>query len=240
MGLLKTLRAGILAGGVAVSVVFAQGAMAQDINAAYFNWFAHTDGVKGGYIAGGVWNDLSKAPITGSNGAWTLGNNMSLCADNRATGTAADIAYWCTDKKYVEMLTYENKTVVAGAPSKWNFKGCFGPATGMSGHKVSAFVKILSENYADTYAFQSSDAACWDFSLDILGDVTVQAQRGFIVEGLSSDPTVDEAGSIVAYEGRTSAPGFAPREEGIPTLPFGGLLGLIALMGWMGWRRKAL
>lgn len=234
----KSLRTGILAGCAFLMAGFGQTVLAQDINSAYFNWFGHTDGVKGNYISGGVWNDLTKAPITGSNGAWTLGPNFSLCGDNRATGTAADITYWCTDKKYVEMLTYENQTVAAGAPSKWNFKGCFGPATGMTGLKVSAFVKILSSNYADTYAFQSSDAACWDFSLDILGDVTVQAQRGFIVEGLNSDPTVDAAGSIIAYEGTTVAPGFSQFAPGIPALPLGGLLGLIALVGWMGMRRR--
>ena len=232
------LRTIVVALGATFAAAVVQVGMAQDINSAYFNWFNHTDGVKGGYISGQVWNDLAKAPISGSNGAWTLGPNTSLCADNRATGTPADITYWCTDKKYVEMLTYENQTVPAGDPSKWNFKGCFGPATGMSGLKVSAFVKILSSNYLDTYAFQSSDAACWDFSLDILGDVTVQAQRGFIVEGLNSDPTVDAAGSIVAYEGATVAPGFAQFAPGIPALPIGGLLGLIALVGWMGMRRR--
>ena len=102
----KSLRTGILAGCALLMAGFGQTVLAQDINSAYFNWFGHTDGVKGSYISGGVWSDLTKAPITGSNGAWTLGPNFSLCGDNRATGTAADITYWCTDKKYVEMLTY--------------------------------------------------------------------------------------------------------------------------------------
>ena len=231
---------GVLLAGAAIS--FCQIGAAQSLDAnGYWYWWTLVDGAKGAVQGDGngqVWTDRTKAPATGSDGAWTLAPNTSLCQDNLDLNDAGGITYWCTDKKWVKMKTYETTTVAAGAPSKATFSGCFGPATGMSGHTVSAFLSILAADYSATYANDESSAACWDLEFDIAGDVPVIVQKGYIVEGPNADPRDGAPGSIIAYEGVTVAPGFAQFAPGIPALPLGGLLGLIALVGWMGMRRR--
>lgn len=237
MGVAKNIGRACMALMASSVILFSQTTLAQNVNSAYWQWWELTGGAKGNFVSNGVWNDLAKAPITGSNGAWTLKPNTSLCQDNIDSNDAGGITYWCTDKKWVEMKTYEQTTVTAGAPSKATFNGCFGPATGMTSSTVSAFVWIGSTTYQQ-FAFESSSSACWNFELDILGDVDVIVQKGFIVDGPNADPRDGDPGSIIAYEGATVAPGYSQFAPGIPALPLGGLLGLIALVGWMGMRRR--
>ena len=225
---------------VAASMLASGAVSATTLNGGYFNWFAYTGGSAGGYISGSVWGNIPLAPAVQNGNQVTLGVNTSLCADQT---DASGVTYWCTDKKWVEMLTYENTTVPAGASSVASFSGCFGNST-FTKHTVKAFVKILSENYADTYAQDySADGACWDISFDILGDATVQVQKGFQVLGPNADaanPVDGDDGAVVAYIGATVNPDQQSEgPEGIPVLPLWALFGLAGLIGLMGFRRKA-
>ena len=225
---------------VAASMLVSSAVSATTINGAYWNWFNLVDGAAGGFVDGGVWNELPKAPVSQSGDSVTLAVNTSLCQDGLDAADSGAITYWCDDKKWVEMLTYETVLVPAGAPSVATFTGCFGDST-MTANSAKAFVKILAEDYSATYAQEfSEDAACWDISFDILGDAAVQVQKGFQVLGPNADPRVGAAGAVTAYIGATSNPDAAAGgPEGIPVLPLWALFGLAGLIGLMGLRRKA-
>ena len=227
---------------VTASMLVSSAVSATTLNGAYWNWFDLAGGAPGGYVSGGVWTDLSKAPVSQAGDRVSLAVNTSLCQDNLDSGDAGGITYWCDDKKWVEMLTYETVLVPAGDPSVATFSGCFGDSD-MPGNTAKAFVKILAEDYSATYAEEfSADAACWDISFDILGDAAVQVQKGFQVLGPNADPRDGDAGAIVAYIGATQNPDSSSAvtdPTGIPVLPLWALFGLAGLIGLMGLRRKA-
>ena len=226
-----------------VSLMASSTVSATTLNGAYWNWFNLANGAAGGFVDGGVWADLSKASAVQAGDQISLTVNTSLCQDALTNNDAGAITYWCDEKKWVEMLTYENTLVAAGAPSVTTFQGCFGNSA-MPDNTVKAFVKVLAADFSQIYAEEfSDDAACWNISFDILGDVAVNVQKGFQVLGPNADPRDGDPGSITAYLGATVNPDNSPTTsadpDAIPALPLWALFGLAGVVGLMGLRRKA-
>ncbi len=230
--MLKSYSRGLVAG---AALVLSQMAGATTLNAAYFNVFNLGEGGPGDYQFGDVWGSLELAPAIQIGTTVALAPNTSLCGDN--IGGDGE-AYWCTEGKWVEMLTYEQTEVPAGDFSRATFTGCFTNDELPAATTVSAFVKILGTDYS-LYAEDFQSSACWDISFDILGDVPVIVQKGFQVWGPNADPRDGDPGSVTALMGITELTQnsqFDP--NAIPALPLGGLFGLIGLVAWLGLRRK--
>ena len=49
---------------VTASMLVSSAVSATTLNGAYWNWFELAGGSPGGYVSGGVWTDLSKAPVS--------------------------------------------------------------------------------------------------------------------------------------------------------------------------------
>ena len=230
---------------VAASMLVSSTVAATTIGSAYWQWWTIVDGGQGvgqGPEYGAVWDTPATAPFSQTGNQVSLAVNTSLCQDNLNSGDAGGITYWCDDKKWVRMQTYENVSVPAGDPSVATFSGCFGNST-MTGNTVKAFLKILAPNYSQTYAeVFSGDAECWDHSFELDGSA-VNVQKGFEVLGPNANPNDGDPGAVVAYIGATQNPddisSALEDPTGIPVLPLWALFGLAGLIGLMGLRRKA-
>ena len=229
--MLKSCSKGLVAG---AALVLSQMAGATTLNAGYFNWFELVDGGPGNYISGGVWGELDKAPAIQSGNNVMLAPNTSLCEDN--IGGEGE-GYWCTEGKWVEMLTFEETPVPAGDPSVATFTGCFTNDEMPADVTVSAFVKIFGTDYS-LYAEDLQSSTCWNISFDILGDVPVIVQKGFQVLGPNADPRDGDPGSVTAVMGITQLPTPGNFAEGIPATPIWALFGMAGLLALLGVRRR--
>ena len=234
--MLKSCSKGLVAG---ATLVLSQMAGATTLNGAYWNWWELVDGAQGGYVSGGVWAELDKAPAVQSGNNVTLAPNTSLCQDNIDNNDAGGIEYWCDAGKWIEMLSYENTEVPQGTdPYVETFTGCFTNDEMPAGVTVSAFVKVLSADFSQTYAEEFQSSTCWDISFDILGDATVQVQKGFQVWGPNADPRDGDPGSVTAVMGITQLPTPGNFAEGIPATPIWALFGMAGLLALLGIRRR--
>ena len=229
--MLKSCSKGLVA---AAALVLSQMAGATTLNAAYFNVFNLGEGGPGAYLFGDVWGSLELAPAIQSGNNVTLAPNTSLCDDN--IGGEGE-GYWCTEGKWVEMLTFEETPVPAGDPSVATFTGCFVDDEIPAATTVSAFVKILGTDYS-VYAEDFQSSTCWDISFDILGDAPVIVQKGFQVWGPNADPRDGDPGSVTAVMGITQLPTPGNFAEGIPATPIWALFGMAGLLALLGIRRR--
>ena len=121
-----------------------------------------------------------------------------------------------------------------------NFEGCIDASGLDSGYTVEGFVKVLSQNFADTYYTQSG-TGCFSIPYTIVGDAIVQLQRGIIIKGPNGLAGADY-GSATVYLGATSLPssgsaGNTADPNAVPSVPAYGLVLLALLAGWIGQRQ---
>jgi hypothetical protein len=119
------------------------------------------------------------------------------------------------------------------------FKGCIGGGKLDSTYTVKGFVKVLKQDFTQTYFYEAKEGPCFSIDYTIVGDATVQLQRGVILEGPNGLSGKDY-GEQYVYLGATALPAVASANrdaDAIPVLPLGGVLGLIAILGLLGSRR---
>lgn len=236
--LVSVITAGVVALGFSVASV------AQAPNVIFNNIFDlnGTGDGPGGYIFSEVYGDLSRGVLSGDASTWTMAPNIGYHQD-----TCPGDAFWCDNggagpggNKWVEASMF-NETLIpaSGSPSVENFTACV-DASGLAAPYAvtTAFIKVFSTSYqlfGEVYG-----PICGALNIDILGDVDVIVQKGFVFQGPNANPAADN-GSAVAYIGATSLPGSgAPSgpldPTAIPVLPLWALLALTAVVGFFGSR----
>ena len=248
------MAVGALAASATLSSSFAN---AITVDNGYFSVFGlGADGIApnfGAYQFAEGWTDLSKMRFEQSGSVVTLKPNVSLCADqlegpdgSPPVASSPNPDYWCNNtvagepygNKWVEFLAFEALPLTTAATSG-NFKGCWGLNTLPTGYEVLTFVKRFDTSY-NLLQEQYDGSACWN--IDYSAGASENIQVGFIIKGPNGRPynNNDRAlGQAKAYIGVTSVPGVGVPEgaSNIPTLPLGGLLGIVALLGLLGARR---
>lgn len=247
-----------VSGALAFSALLSPGlANAITVDNGYFGVFGlASDGIApnfGAYQFGEAWTDLSKMRFEQSGTTVTLRPNVSLCADQlEGPDGSAPVAstpnpdYWCNNtvagepygNKWVEFLAFEALPLTTAATSG-NFKGCWGLNTLPAGYEVLTFVKRFDTGYS-LLQEQYDGSACWN--IDYTAGASENVQIGFIIKGPNGRPYNNNEralGQAKAYIGVTSPPGVGVPEgaSNIPTLPLGGILGIVALLGLLGARR---
>ena len=249
------MAVGALAASAAVSSGFAN---AITVNDGYFKVFElGADGIApnfGAYQFENSWTDLSLMRFEQSGSVVTLKPNMSLCADqlegpdgSPPVASSPNPDYWCNNNvagepygnKWVEFLAFE--ATQTSAATSGTFKGCWGASTIPSGIELITFVKTFDASY-NLITEQYDGDACWSIPYSTDGSALRNVQIGFIMKGPNGRPYGNNEvllGEAKAYIGVDSAPGVGVPEgaSSIPTLPLGGLLGIVALLGLLGARR---
>ena len=236
--LCAVMAAGMLAMG------FSAVSSAQAPNGIFNNVFdlnATGDGA-GGYIYSEPYGDLAGGGLSGDTSAWALGPNTGYYA-----AVCPGDAFWCDNggagpggNKWVESSMYNEALIPAsGSPSVEMFTACV-DTSGLAAPYVvtTAFIKVFSTNF-DLFG-EVYGPVCGELSIDVLGDVDVIVQKGFVFQGPNANPAADN-GAATAYIGVTSLPGSGPVGPGdptaIPTLPIWALFGLTAILGLFGSRK---
>ena len=234
----------------AVGAFFSLGSFASSditVDGAYSVVFAlNGDGTAGAYQFDFGWNPAD--PQFSQNGTTlTIRPQTTTCE-----GSAPDKdSVWGCDgsgpvagygKLFQELLFYETLEKGSVAEPETNFEGCIDSSGLDAGYTVEGFVKVLSQNFADTYYFETG-TGCFSIPYTIVGDAIVQLQRGIIIKGPNGLAGADY-GSSTVYLGATSLPGsgggpvVTPGDpNAVPTLPTYGLMVLAVLAGWLGQRQ---
>lgn len=140
--------------------------------------------------------------------------------------------------KFESRLVYENELHSRIETDVW--QGCFAANSDLDeAYSVTAFVKVLSPDFTQTWFYEEDDSQCWSIDYVLEDAAEKNVQLGFIISGPNGLAGVDY-GSQTAYIGLTSLPtDEVPNGQpnAVPVLPAGGVLGLIALMSYLV-RRK--
>ena len=238
--LFAAMAAGVLALGFS-TVGFAQAPSGVFNNV--FDLNAAGDGA-GGYIYSEPYGDLAGGGLSGDASSWALAPNTGYYA-----AVCPGDAFWCDNagagpggNKWVEASMYSEALISAsGSPSVEMFAACVDTSGLAAPYEVTtAFIKVFSTSF-DLFG-EVYGPVCGELSIDVLGDVDVIVQKGFVIQGPNANPAAD-TGAAIAYIGATSLPGsgFGAGGSGdpraIPTLPLWALFGLTAIVGLIGSRK---
>jgi len=229
----------------AVAASFSMAGIAQVvIDAGFSNAFVLKDDLtKGAYQFGFGWDPANTgAGLTQTGTTLTLKPQTITCDGNAAD---KDTFWGCdgsgTNKDYgkvwQDILFYDN--ALTGTAQAGNYRACIGGGDLDTTYSVQGFVKVFSEDFGALFYEAYADGPCFSIPYTIVGDATVNLQRGVILGG-PNGLSAKDYGEQYVYLGATALPAAGAGNKdpnSIPVLPLGGLLGLIGIIGLFAARR---
>ena len=214
------------------------------IDGAFSNAFVlQNDLTKGAYQFGFGWDPTNAgAGITQTGTTLTLKPQTVTCDGNAGDkdtfwgcdGSGANKDY---GKVWQDILYYDNNLTNAAQTGK--FTACIGGGDLDTTYSVQGFVKVFSADFGALFYEAYADGPCFAIPYTIVGDATVNLQRGVILGG-PNGLSAKDYGEQYVYLGATALPaagGGNMDPNSIPVLPLGGLLGLIGIIGLFAARR---